>query len=303
MKRALIGFITIAYTLSIALSLVVRLTGGAQSRFAFGLGLASMFIPAAAMLVVVLAMKAMPPSLGCNRLPLRYLPIALLLMPVVMHAVMLPVAAYVWGGLPWATWLAPEADGLYHTPSTRNWGVLTQAGLVGRIATNLVVGLAANSALAFFEEIGWRAWMLPRLMERLTVPRAVVVSALIWAFWHTPFALGGIHHLPGIPVLLVALTLPILTVGAGLVIGWLWVRTQSIWIVALAHGSLNNWGQYAFKFMEDGGPGGQPRDMLILGAGGLAVLAVGTLLVARGSGTQGLGNSGQRAGNLRTLEP
>ena len=286
MTRTLLAFLTIAYTLSIALSLVVLLTGGPQSRFAFGLGVASMFVPAAAMLAVVLAMKAMPPSLGGNRLPLRYLPIALLLMPVVMHAVMLPVAAYVWGGLPWATWLAPEADGLYHTPSTRHWGVLTQAGLVGRIATNMVVGLAANSALAIFEEIGWRAWMLPRLMERLTVPRAVTMSALIWAFWHTPFALGGIHHLPGIPVLLVALTLPILTVGAGLVIGWLWVRTQSIWIVALAHGSLNNWGQYAFKFMEDGGPGGQPRDMLILGAGGLAVLAVGTLLVARGSGTR-----------------
>jgi hypothetical protein len=108
------------------------------------------------------------------------------------------------------------------------------------------------------------------------------VSAIIWAFWHTPFALGSIHHLPGIPVLLVVLTLPILTIGAGLVIGWLWVRTRSIWIVALAHGALNNWGQYAFTFMQDGGPGGQPRDMMILGAGGLAVLAVGSLLVARG---------------------
>jgi membrane protease YdiL (CAAX protease family) len=282
MKRPLFAFITLTYTLSIALSLVVGSTGGAQSRFAFGSGVASMFVPAVATLVVVLAMKARAPSLGSNRLPLRYLPIALLLMPIVMHAVMLPVAAYLWGGLPWANWLTPEDDGLYHTPATRNWGVLTPTGLVPRMATNIVVGLAANSTLAAFEEIGWRAWMLPRLMERLSVQRAVTVSAIIWAFWHTPFALGGIHHLPGIPILLVVLTLPILTIGAGLVIGWLWVRTQSIWIVALAHGALNNWGQYAFKFMEDGGPGGQPRDMMILGAGGLAVLAVGSLLVARG---------------------
>jgi CAAX protease family protein len=282
MKGHLFAFITLAYTLSIALSLVVGSTGGAQSRFAFGSGVASMFVPAVATLVVVLAMKARAPSLGGKRLPLRYLPIALLLMPVVMHAVMLPVASYLWGGLPWANWLTPEADGLYHTPASRNWGVLTPTGLVARMATNIVLGLAANSTLAAFEEIGWRAWMLPRLMERMSVRRALTVSAIIWAFWHTPFALGGIHHLPGIPVLLVVLTLPILTIGAGLVIGWLWVRTQSIWIVALAHGALNNWGQYAFKFMEDGGPGGQPRDMMILGAGGLAVLAVGSLLVARG---------------------
>jgi membrane protease YdiL (CAAX protease family) len=146
---------------------------------------------------------------------------------------------------------------------------------------NLAAGLTANSMLSVFEEIGWRAWMLPRLIERLSVPRAVTVSAMIWAFWHTPFALGGIHHLPGIPVLLVVVTLPVLTVGAGLVIGWLWVRTENIWIVALAHGSFNNWGQYAFKFMENGGPGGHPRDMLILAAGGLAVLAVGSVLVLR----------------------
>jgi hypothetical protein len=50
-------------------------------------------------------------------------------------------------------------------------------------------------------------------------------------------------------------------------------------MVALAHGALNNWGQYAFKFM--GGPG-QLGDGLVLGTGGLALLVVGSLLVARG---------------------
>jgi membrane protease YdiL (CAAX protease family) len=285
LDRSLLAFIALAYALSIALSLVVGLTGGGESRLAFGFGVASMFLPAAAMLVVVFANEGDAPSLGWNRFPLSYLPVSLLLMPVVMHVVMLPVAAALWGGLPWASWLTPESDGLYHTPAARNGGVLTPAGLVARIVTNIVIGLAANSALAFFEEVGWRAWMLPRLMDHMSVRRAVAVSAPIWAFWHTPFALSGIHHLPGIPVLLVVLTLPILIVGAGLVLGWLWVRTESIWMVALAHGALNNWGQYAFKFMQDGGPGGQPRDMVILGAGGLAVLAVGSVLVARGLST------------------
>jgi hypothetical protein len=64
--------------------------------------------------------------------------------------------------------------------------------------------------------------------------------------------------------------MPIVIIGAGLIIGWLWVRTESIWMVALAHGALNNWGQYAFKFMR--GPG-QLGDGLVLGAGGLALLA------------------------------
>lgn len=75
--------------------------------------------------------------------------------------------------------------------------------------------------------------------------------------------------------MLLVFTPPLITIGAGLVIGWLWLRTESIWMVALAHGAHNNWGQYAFKFMDDGGPGGEPRDLLVLAAGGLALLAVG----------------------------
>ena len=156
--------------------------------------------------------------------------------------------------------------------------MLTIQGLVGRIATSAVLGVIINSIFAFFEEVGWRAWLLPRLVDRMGARRAVVVAAAIWAFWHTPFALSGVHHLDGVSVALTTAIMPIGQVGAGLVIGWLWMRTKSIWMVALAHGALNNWGQYAFKFM--GGLG--QHDTLLLTAGSLAVLAVGILLVARG---------------------
>ena len=103
-----------------------------------------MFIPTMAMLVVVSAAGDKAPSLGWHRFPVRYLPAALLLMPVVMHAAMLPVATALWDGLPWANWLTPEADGLYHTSAERNWGVLTPPGLYARMALNIVVGLGAN---------------------------------------------------------------------------------------------------------------------------------------------------------------
>jgi hypothetical protein len=78
-------------------------------------------------------------------------------MPIAMHAVMLPAA--VAGGLQWQDWLTPQADGLYHTPASRGWGALTATGLLGRLAINAVVGLIIVSILAFFEEVGWRAWL------------------------------------------------------------------------------------------------------------------------------------------------
>jgi hypothetical protein len=91
-------------------------------------------------------------------------------------------------------------------------------------------------------------------------------------------------------------------IGGALVIGWLWLRTESIWMVALAHRALNNWGQYAFKFMDDGGAGGQPRDMLVLAAGGLALVAVGSLPLAIGRASErALGTARAAPGGSRGL--
>jgi membrane protease YdiL (CAAX protease family) len=277
MNRAILVFVAITYVLSMALAFAVGLTGGYESRLA-GLGPVAMLFPAIAVLVVRFAMKEKVPSIGWSRFPLNYLPLVLLLMPAVMHAVMLPLAAALEGGLPWQDWLTPQADGLYHTPESRGWGTLTIHGLVARIAINASIGLIIVSILAFFEEVGWRAWMLPRLVDSMGARRAVIVGAVIWAFWHTPFALSGVHHLDGVPAALTAVVMPIGHLGAGLVIGWLWLRTESIWMVVLAHGALNNWGQYAFKFMQGSGE----HDALLLGAGNLALVAVGSLLIWRG---------------------
>ena len=72
-------------------------------------------------------------------------------------------------------------------------------------------------------------------------------------------------------------------VASGLIIGWLWLRTESIWIVSIAHGALNNWGQYAFKYMTDpAGPNLAEQvagDLRVLGTGFLVLLSVGILLL------------------------
>ena len=57
------------------------------------------------------------------------------------------------------------------------------------------------------------------------------------------------------------------------------MRTESIWLVAVAHGSLNNWGQYAFKYMKDSGT--PDRDLAVLGVGFVALFVVGAVLVRR----------------------
>ena len=275
--KPILVFVGAAFGLSIALSLVIGLTGGYQSRL-IGLGYLSMVAPTLAVAVAHFATNEAP-HIHWGRFPLRYLPVALFLVPGVLHAVMLPLMAIAGGGLHWQVWLTPNPNGLYDTPLSRGWGTVTLQELIGDIVLNAIVGLIVVSFLALFEEVGWRAWLLPRLRSRMSARRAVVVTSIVWALWHIPFQLSGIMHINGVSPLKLALTLPFGTLSAGLILGWLWLRTESIWLVAIAHGALNNWGQYAFKYMEDSGM--PDRDLAVLTAGSLGLFAVGLVLLGR----------------------
>jgi uncharacterized protein len=276
--KATTGFIFVSYTFSIALSLIIGLTGGHDSHL-IGLGYMSMLLPAVSVLVVSFATKEAP-LVSWGRRPLKYLPAALLLMPGILHATMLPLMAILQRDLPWQSWLMSPSDGKYHTPAALGWGTLTIQGLVAHIALNALVGLTIVSGMAFFEEIGWRAWLLPRFTARFGTRRAILVTAIIWALWHVPFELAGILHINGISSVKLALILPPGTLAAGLILGWLWVRTESFWLVALAHGALNDWGQYAFKYMNESTP--PEKEITVLSGGTLALLVVGIFLLCFG---------------------
>jgi membrane protease YdiL (CAAX protease family) len=247
-------FLGVAFGGSILLSLAIGLSGGHKSSL-IGLAPLTMLVPALGVLAARIAAGA---SLGIEwaRLPWCWLPVALLLLPLAIHAVALPGVFLLEGRLPWV-------PGLAHGP--------------GHLVINALSGLAIVSFLAFFEEIGWRAFMLPRLAERMGARRAAVGSALIWALWHVPFALSGILHVENVTPFALALVEPVGVFGAGLFLAFLWFKTESVLLVALAHGAFNNWGQYAFKFMKTSGE----RDFALLGLVVMATLAVGASALAQ----------------------
>jgi membrane protease YdiL (CAAX protease family) len=278
------AFVASAYVLAGVLSMLVWGTGGHQSPLA-GLGFAAMLLPAAAA-AIVRSLTKEGFGIDWNRLPIGWVPVALFIIPVTLHATMITRLALA-GPLPWQDWLTPAADGLYHSPESRGWGVVTTVELVARIVLNAGVGLLVVSALTLFEEIGWRGWLLPRLQERVGARLAVIMTAIIWGLWHVPFGLSGIQHVDGVSPVQLALGVPVGVIAAGLVIGWLWVRTESIWVVALAHGALNNWGQYVFKYMRDFTV---PDPGSVIGSGFLGLYAVGILLLLFGMPSQTRGS-------------
>ncbi len=269
--RPLVAFLSVSFGGSIALSLAVAV--GAPRHV---LALVAMLVPGLAVLVVRAVFRARVSDPGWNRFPLHWLPVALLVLPIAVHTIALPGVFLLEGRLPWADWLVPRSDGLIHAPSEWAWGVLTPGGLARRMAINAAAGLLIVSALAFFEEIGWRAWMLPRLSARFGERNGIVASAAIWAAWHVPYALWGLQRVENVaPVTLAAVQI-FGHFGAGLFLSWLFMRSRGIWIVSLAHGALNNWGQYAFKFMRSAGE----HDAVLLSLVNAALLAVGAAVVA-----------------------
>lgn len=95
-------------------------------------------------------------------------------------------------------------------------------------------------ALLFFplgEEVGWRGYALPRLLERRSDLAASVVVGIVWNIWH-----AMMFDLAGLPPSFLLETMPFFIAGS-IFFTWLFRRTGgSLLIAVLAHvgAHLNN---------------------------------------------------------------
>lgn len=103
-------------------------------------------------------------------------------------------------------------------------------------ATALTIGPLFNTLFAMGEELGWRGYLLVKLLP-YGQWRAMLISGAIWGIWHAPVILQG-HNYPNHPILGVFL-MTVFCVLFGIILSWLYLRTRSPWVAALGHGSLN----------------------------------------------------------------
>ncbi len=125
-------------------------------------------------------------------------------------------------GIAWSTGLA----GFDPSP--------TSAGLIAAFVIGMIVSLVVVSG----EEIGWRGYMLTRLIDS-GVPRPVLASGAIWGLWHVPLVLAGVYAAGSSPTLSAMLIMVSIT-SFGYVIARVRLETGSVWPAVVLHTAWNN---------------------------------------------------------------
>lgn len=244
--RAVAVFIAVAVLLAWLVAMPLWLGDGLASPWFLPVSIAMMLTPAVAAVLAVLVadrpgrrLRALgiTPLTPVRRL-LGYLALGLVV-PVALVLVALPVGALL-GVFP--------ADFVHFSAFREVTAAqLTAAGLdepplpIGAlVALQLLiipVGALINVVPALGEELGWRGWLLPKLMPLGTAP-ALLITGIVWGLWHAPLVLLGYNY-PGAPGWLALLTMVGMCIIVGAVFGWLRLRSESVWPAALAHGAFN----------------------------------------------------------------
>ena len=108
--------------------------------------------------------------------------------------------------------------------------------VISQIVLAILLAPFFNMLFTLGEELGWRGFLLPHLMP-LGQWKAILVSGVIWGFWHAPVIMQG-HNYPGYPILGVFMMI-VFCVLLGAIFSWMYLNTKSPWVAALAHGSVN----------------------------------------------------------------
>ncbi|TFC81498.1 CPBP family intramembrane metalloprotease [Cryobacterium sp. TmT2-59] len=252
-------FLLIAFGLSWLISLPLWLGDGLADPLFAVVALAMMFTPAIAAIIVVFVLErprnkarvlGLWPLKPAGRL-IGYLALGLTV-PVALILVALPVGA-VLGVYP-ADFVTFSAFQEMLDAQMKSAGAsalpIPIGVLVGLQFINVLVGAFINLVPALGEELGWRGWLLPKLMRLGTVP-ALLLSGVIWGLWHAPLILLGYNY-PGAPGWL-GLTMMIgMCTVVGAVFGWLRLRSDSVWPAALAHGAFNAAAGFSLVFAAAG---------------------------------------------------
>ncbi|NSW53490.1 MAG: CPBP family intramembrane metalloprotease [Anaerolineae bacterium] len=254
LRRQIAVFLVLTLVLTGIVFVVALLNGASLSALGGLLGLGLMWSPGIAAFITLRIFKLPAKELGWKPGKAKYLGISYLL-PLVYA---LPVYAAVW------------ISGIGRIDPA----VMTLPNVLV-MAFGMVL-MAMLSALG--EEIGWRGFLVPRLVQLIGFNRASLLSGFIWAVWHIPFILF-LDYNSSTPAWFAVLCFVVMVVGVSFAYAWLRMASASLWTATLLHAAHNVFIQNLLDpATQDAGRGLVPWVIGEFGIG-LAITGVITALV------------------------
>jgi len=111
-------------------------------------------------------------------------------------------------------------------------------GFLAIVILNNFIGSFINIPMFIGEELGWRAFMTPRLLKLYSPIKAFIIGAIVWALWHAVMIAEGLNY-PNIHPVLGVFLMTIFVFPVGIIIQYFYTKSKSIFVAALAHAGLN----------------------------------------------------------------
>ena len=107
--------------------------------------------------------------------------------------------------------------------------------LVGLRTTQLIPQFVVIILIALGEEYGWRAYLLPRLLNKFNFFYSSLILGFVWGFWHFP----GYLIKTGVPLEMSFFLFFLWVILATLFINWIYLNTKSVLTSIIIHISAN----------------------------------------------------------------
>lgn len=125
-------------------------------------------------------------------------------------------------------------------PSMAVLGAIVQGWLIGPLVwpapALLLAALVWPLMAALGEELGWRGYLLPRLLDRFNLLTSAVLLGVLWGFWHLPADYIALKGYGGWFWAAFLLNGPLILTGHSIIMAWLWRRSSgSLPIAVLYH--------------------------------------------------------------------
>lgn len=144
------------------------------------------------------------------------------------------------------------------------------------IPAAIIINPLTGLITCFGEELAWRCYLLPKLIERFNIKSAVILSGLLWGLWHAPIVYMGYNYGSENTVLGV-LSMLVFCIVIGVILAYLFLKTKSVWTTTIFHASLNGIALYTASMLfmsKPANPFVGPDLTGVIGGSGFIILSI-----------------------------